>query len=308
MGRAGGQKAQEEAGPMQRRGGNLLFGSRKPAENAEEKTPQQARRKFFNIPERDGGGMGRLRSRDGDDGNENNRGWIENGVGMRLHPDLWTITSLSATPLELEETLNEAQFTRYDAEADDLYDSPEEWIDEDNNPWYSLPKERILQADQAVGELASSLHEEWREGRLQNDGSFEPRVKETKDDQWIAAHNGQREVDIANTSFSDLPGDWQAENHKAAEAAVGAVMYTESILRELDYTYGLSRDDLHELAASEVHGQWLERNGEWAEPHQNVCYFDLSPEEKKKDRDQVESAFRLLDKISNGDLSSKQFH
>ena len=232
-------------------------------------------------------------------------GLVYNGSGAYLHPDLFKITSKSMTPNELEDTLVEAQFVRYDAEAVNY--PLEEWIDEDQNPWYALPKGRVAQADQAVEVLASNLHEEWRKGRLQNDGSFEPRVKDTKDEQWIAAHNGQREVDIANTGFGDLPSDWQAENHKAAEVAVGIVMYTESTLRGLGYESGLSRDDLHEIAASQVHELRLERNGEWAEPHQKVSYFDLSPEEKKKDRDQVESAFRILDKISEGALSQEKF-
>jgi len=57
-----------------------------------------------------------------------------------------------------------------------------------------------------VTELASAFHEDWRKTRKQEDGSFEPRIKETKDEAWIQKH-GTNQVDIANTTFGELPED-----------------------------------------------------------------------------------------------------
>ncbi|PIR05512.1 hypothetical protein COV56_02355 [Candidatus Kuenenbacteria bacterium CG11_big_fil_rev_8_21_14_0_20_37_9] len=67
------------------------------------------------------------------------------------------------------------------------------------------------------------LHDEWRKPRLK-DGLYESRVKKTKDQDWIKAHRGTDEVDIANTDYINLPSDWQAENKASAEVAVDEVL------------------------------------------------------------------------------------
>jgi hypothetical protein len=134
------------------------------------------------------------------------------------------------------------------------------------------PNPSDISADQIC---ADKLHEEWRKGRLVADGSFEPRLKTTTDQVWIS-RQGTDQVDIANTSFSDLPKDWQQDNLLAAKGAIAAI----GNLRNNEL---LGSGDL-ESVASQIHDHWLERNGEWAEDHQLLPYRDLSEEEKEKDR------------------------
>ena len=72
-----------------------------------------------------------------------------------------------------------------------------------------------------AGMLAAQLHEDWRKPRYRSaTRDYEPRVKPTRDEAWIAAHN-KTEVDIANTGYLDLPQDWQAENKASAVSRVG---------------------------------------------------------------------------------------
>ena len=70
--------------------------------------------------------------------------------------------------------------------------------------------------------LGSDLHEAWRASRIKDDGTFEPRIKKSKDEAWNEAH-GTDEVDIANCSFSELPSNWQYENLEAAKVAIDLV-------------------------------------------------------------------------------------
>ena len=55
--------------------------------------------------------------------------------------------------------------------------------------------------------LGADLHEDWRKTRLKNDGSYEPRIKNTKDEEWTKQH-GTNTVDIANSTFSEMPSDY----------------------------------------------------------------------------------------------------
>ena len=100
------------------------------------------------------------------------------------------------------------------------------------------------------------LHDEWRAPRKQEDGSFNPRIKKTKDKEWIKEH-GTDEVDIANTPYAELPKDWQSENKAAAEVAISEVLTAVENGRELD-------DAFIEEASSLIHDKWLERNGQMA--------------------------------------------
>ena len=142
---------------------------------------------------------------------------------------------------------------------------------------------------QLVTQLGSLLHDEWRAPRKQADGSFEPRMKTTKDETWAAAH-GTSEVDIANTSFAELPSDWQGENRAAAEVAMG------ELFRQVE-AGGLLDDSFVEQAAAAVHDKWLERNASWAPAEQNKPFGELSEEEKEKDRVQVRKAIELYEAL-----------
>lgn len=128
--------------------------------------------------------------------------------------------------------------------------------------------------------VASKLHEDWRKTRLNEDGSFEPRLKKTSDQKWINDHEGIDEVDIANTSYEDLPSDWQAEN-----ATAGEVVATELVIAKRNGEE--MTPEMVEMIASIVHDKWLQRN-EWAKGGElDVPYAELPEEEKAKDRDQV---------------------
>jgi hypothetical protein len=121
--------------------------------------------------------------------------------------------------------------------------------------------------------LAGLLHESWREGRLDKaTGQYTPRLKLTKDKEWISAHGGVEELDIANTSFSDLPKDYQEENYLSAKVAIEKI------------------EDLLNL----IHDNWLDRNDVNATPEQKTQYSRLSDVEKLKDIDVLEEAIKVM--------------
>jgi hypothetical protein len=128
-----------------------------------------------------------------------------------------------------------------------------------------------------IDTLASRLHDDWRAPRLLKDGTFEPRIKTTTDSAWVSKH-GTDQVDIANTSYKNLPADWQKENKESASVAVRLI--EDAKKGGID----TRSDNFIESASSKVHDAWLERNGEWAPAEQRLPYTDLSEVEKAKDR------------------------
>lgn len=138
----------------------------------------------------------------------------------------------------------------------------------------------------ATETLASQFHEAWREARKQEDGSFEPRIKETKDQEWAEAH-GTNEVDIANTAFAELPSDWQKENADAAGVVV-------ELIDSYDGEINLSDADTRERVGSAIHDAWLERN-DWAKGGElDATFAELPKEEQDKDIAQMETALELF--------------
>jgi len=132
---------------------------------------------------------------------------------------------------------------------------------------------------EAVTAVASALHEDWRKTRLQEDGTFEPRVKGTKDEAWIATH-GTDQVDIANTGYTELPADWQAENKAAAEVVVG-------VMGEANGAIDLSDEAQRSYVGGKIHDAWLSRNDWAAGGELDVPFDQLPPAEQAKDIDQV---------------------
>lgn len=140
--------------------------------------------------------------------------------------------------------------------------------------------------DQAVAALGSAFHEDWRKTRLNEDGTFEPRVKTTKDEAWIEA-SGTDQVDIANTTYEGLPADWQAENKAAAEVVVG-------VFNERDGAVDLNDQGTRTAVGEQIHAAWLSRN-EWAKGGDlDVPFEDLPVDEQNKDLDQVVVAQRVF--------------
>lgn len=141
--------------------------------------------------------------------------------------------------------------------------------------------------NEAVSALASEFHEDWRKTRLNEDGSFEPRLKSTSDEVWIAKH-GMNEVDIANTSYEDLSEDWQYENKQAATVVV-------NVLSEYNGSIELENDMIRSAVGEKIHSAWLERNGWAAGGELDVPFDNLSFEEQEKDIDQIRVAKRVFD-------------
>jgi hypothetical protein len=131
----------------------------------------------------------------------------------------------------------------------------------------------------AVNTLATEFHEQWRKTRLNEDGSYESRIKSTKDESWIEK-NGTDQVDIANTNYIDLPADWQAENKAAAETVV-------DIIQEKNGQIDLSNDEIYNEVGDKIHSAWMSRN-EWAKGGElDVPFAELPEVEKNKDIDQM---------------------
>ena len=137
----------------------------------------------------------------------------------------------------------------------------------------------------AVEMLASKLHRIWadnyRSGEMAKGNENPTRMKDD-------GMGGQ--VDILNTSYSDLPSKWQAENKSQAESAIGLVA------SNMDNAMG-NIDGL----ASQVHDQWLSRNS-WAKDGPlGVSYSELPEEEKQKDRDVITAAHEILSEMMSGE-------
>ena len=136
----------------------------------------------------------------------------------------------------------------------------------------------------AVDMLAAKLHGVWADGFRSGEmakGNENP--TRMKDD----GMGGQ--VDILNTSYSDLPPKWQAENKAQAESAIGLVS------RNMSDAMG----NIEGLAA-QVHEQWLSRNS-WAKDGPlGASYSELPEEEKQKDRDVITAAYEILSEMQSG--------
>lgn len=158
-----------------------------------------------------------------------------------------------------------------DAEFDDLNDDPEFDFDK----FFEEQSKDTSDVDSDVENTASKLHDMWREGRKNDDGTYEPRMKDD-------GEGG--EVDIANTDYEDLPEKWQAENRASADHVV-------NLLRDQEAPADV---DPMEWAADEVHKAWIDRNKDWAPDDQMLPYDELTEEEKQKDRDVVQAALDTL--------------
>lgn len=146
-------------------------------------------------------------------------------------------------------------------------------------------------------DLGSDLHEAWRAPRKKADGTYEPRIKKSKDSSWNESH-GTDQVDIANCSFKELPSNWQYENLEAARVAI-----------ELVYGKTMSEQQIteeeFEMMASTIHDEWLKRNSwvfdeNYGDPKLAVPYSKLTKEEQEKDKAQLLPAISKVKAYMNG--------
>ena len=145
--------------------------------------------------------------------------------------------------------------------------------------------------------LGSDLHEGWRQPRKREDGTYEPRMKKSKDEAWNLAH-GTDDVDIANCTFDQLPSNWQYENLEAARVAIELV-YDKTMAGET-----FTPEEVESMA-SKIHDAWLERNSwvydpQYGNPKLAVPYASLEEEEKAKDRVQLIPAQEKVNAYKNG--------
>ena len=150
-----------------------------------------------------------------------------------------------------------------------------------------LPEDRVTRKLLSYApNIASEFHEKWRQEYRKANGDT-PRIKTTKDADWISEH-GTDQVDIAATSYADLPADWRKENRDAATAVTHIVARRAAQGLKLDGKRGL------DAMAAEVHSAWLSRpNNAYARTTDlGVPFAKLSEVEKDKDRDQVLAAVR----------------
>lgn len=136
---------------------------------------------------------------------------------------------------------------------------------------------RVTEAQMGVmvADLASKLHDMWREPRkienpTEGQPAYEPRIKEVEGVSF----------DIANLQYHELPGKFQVENKAAAEGALREMPF---LVREFGIERLMSPAAIESLSNT-IHEQWMERNGAWAPAEQMVPYQGLSEIEKEKDR------------------------
>lgn len=147
--------------------------------------------------------------------------------------------------------------------------------------------------------MGADLHEAWRETRKKENGTYEPRMKKSKDEKWNKEH-GTDDVDIANLTFEELPSNWQYENLEAARVAIAQVF--DKVIGG-----GEISEEMIETMSSEVHEAWLKRNDwvydkEYGNPDQAKPYVDLSEEEKAKDRVQIQEAIQKVQAYVRGEI------
>lgn len=175
------------------------------------------------------------------------------------------------------------------------------------NEGVTLEKDNELEELKGL-EIGSQLHEDWRKTRLKEDGTFEPRWKKVKDENFDFVESntcrinedGIVEIDIANRSFAELSSDWQYENLEAGKVVARLVGDKTELTDE-------ERDEM----ATEIHEEWLKRNDwvfdkEYGNPAQAVPFDELSKEEKDKDREQLKFGLELNEKLLNGKITKKE--
>lgn len=140
--------------------------------------------------------------------------------------------------------------------------------------------------------VSGKLHDAWQKDRPKTvrDGIeiYEPMFKEVKDEKFIAEHTEDTEtikhkdgkvlIDMANTSFEDLPLNLQKENIETSISL--ARTYKQNM-------YDFDKINV-EIMASKFHTSWMKRNPmEKSNAHQHVPYEQLSQEDKNRNLKQV---------------------
>lgn len=143
--------------------------------------------------------------------------------------------------------------------------------------WRTFIAERNGQYDKLINDVASRLHEKWRESRKLKEGDgYEPRWKDPKDDDFIKRwqgklkpgesignvrmiEDGKIEIDIANSDYSELTKAWQKENESSAAVSVFEIMTLLNTNNERGEETRILPQSL-DVSSDALHREWLRRN------------------------------------------------
>lgn len=167
-----------------------------------------------------------------------------------------------------------------------------------------------------LGEImGSELHDDWRESRKKEDGTFEPRWKaltENMDKQFCediltgrvikpntirVNQEGVLELDIANTPFSQLSPFWRADNFMAGCSAVRSIITN---WKGLTHPNKEITDFVVVGVANAIHEAWISRgNVKDYNKELQTAYIFLDPSEKQKDLKHYKIALTLVSNLKN---------
>ena len=198
---------------------------------------------------------------------------------------------------ELRTTLNNIHSNQNNSSNQNDQQQPHEQLqaherNDNNNQGPMRSSNETIELDPQKKDLIESIwskfHEERRKSLKKSDWTYESRIEQVTDQEWIQQHNWQTEIDLANTNFEDLPQEWKHENLEAAKVVVELVYDKVANWEEIT-------PEMIEEMARVVHDKRLERNWtEWSFENQRVSYDQLDEEEKVKDRNQVKRAIEVI--------------
>ena len=218
---------------------------------------------------------------------------LENGCGFEKLKEIIYNANLS----ELSNNMVFLKVLRFSNRADKFAKFLGPKIIEQNAKYIKNIVDNNIFEKNIANRVAKELHDNWRKTRLKEDGSYEPRWKKINDKSYIKkldknklpsnirlAENGY-EIDIANSSYSQLSYDWQKENYEAARVVAGLVINESK--RENQQEENLTKLEI----GREIHNEWLKRN-QWAkdDPVLSLPFDKLPKEEQEKDLEQYRLA------------------
>ncbi|MBE5746269.1 MAG: hypothetical protein E7359_03175 [Clostridiales bacterium] len=164
-------------------------------------------------------------------------------------------------------------------------------------------KETVKNIDELeiIYQIAYQLHEDWREGFKNEDGTYKPRFRPVKDKTTIESLSkmkelpenfrfvdGHYEQNITNATFNELCGNYQLENFEAAKIA-----YKVALMGYKNSEKG--------KAGKIIHDEWLKRNPSAKGSDLDVEFIDLIESEKMKDLIHVKVAKQKMAEYSDQD-------
>jgi len=131
-------------------------------------------------------------------------------------------------------------------------------------------------------DIAKMAHGGWQESQIPDGDKRTAKFKlVVMDVVWIASHGGINRVDIANTSFDELPWDYQRDNLRSVQIAVNKLKV------EIRSGDTLDRLKYIEEAAEQVQGEFRhdrKTRGIELPIEQDMSYRELSNELQELDR------------------------